>query len=210
MTLRRIDSNEEQELANFLDRYLYPNIQGFNSRRCIDREEQLIGMDVVLSNIDDSTEIVIDEKAQLHYINNNLPTFAFEVDSLQRGNLTPGWLFNERYVTTHYMLIYPNAVHSDLNIITENDFTKVGCLLIERLSVIQYLEDRGWNKSRIEEKAIELRENNDFGRHKIPNERFSFVFTEHLAEQPINIVIRKEILSELSCQIFNVSNKGIE
>lgn len=209
MTLRASDSNAEQELAKFLDKYLYKNIPGFNARRVYDRADQLRGIDMILTNVEDLTELLIDEKAQLHYINNNLPTFVFEIDSIQRGYLAQGWLFNEDYETTHYMIIYPNANHENTEIIKEDDFTEVECLLIERDRIIAYLDECGWNQARIEGKALEIRNSNIFGKYSIPNQRFSFFFTERLIEKPINIVIHKSVLKQLSCQIFNVSKNGI-
>src|SRR5699024_4877331 len=56
---------------------------------------------------------IVDEKAQLNYLNRPLETFAFEIIYKRQNNkniLTQGWFINDDLKTTHYLLVYP---HSD-------------------------------------------------------------------------------------------------
>ena len=52
----------------------------------MEKEEQLKGKDVQFS-IEELENIIIDEKAQIYYINKNIPTFAFEIDFLRFGEV---------------------------------------------------------------------------------------------------------------------------
>ena len=75
---RRADMAAEEQLAVFLDRYLYARFPdaaaGTEIRRIADRGEQLEGTDVRFIRRDGRVRN-IDEKAQLYYLNRDLPTY---------------------------------------------------------------------------------------------------------------------------------------
>ena len=76
---KRTDMAAEAELAAFLDLYLYqPLLQEghfISIKRQQDRNQQLLGIDVEAET--KNRKYRIDEKAQLYYINKDLPTFQY-------------------------------------------------------------------------------------------------------------------------------------
>lgn len=198
-----MDMRAEQELAKYLDRNLYPNINGAEWMRNNDVTKQLRGVDGYLTI--NGEQYVVDEKATLYYINRNLPTFAFEINSYQRGCLTDGWLYASKYDTTHYMLIYPNASTSYLGNIQSTDFCNTTCTLVERQAIINYLASNGFTKERIEQDAEILRRNRNYGKRLINNVNGFYYFLSDptkYSEEPFNVIIRRYVLEQLSEQII--------
>lgn len=62
--------------------------KGKEDARVHDEQGQRSGIDVEFTGADGRVYYV-DEKAQLHYLNQNLPTFAFELLSFQKGYWYP-------------------------------------------------------------------------------------------------------------------------
>lgn len=89
---RAADMNAESELAEFLDENLYSQLLGegkfLSIERMAEKEQQLQGIDVTAKT--QNSVFYIDEKAQLYYINKNIPTFAFELQFLKGGRVIEG------------------------------------------------------------------------------------------------------------------------
>lgn len=205
-SFRAYDSNAEKEIAKFLDKNLYSKAEFSDFIRFIDRDNQLKGKDVSFS-LGELKNIIVDEKAQIYYVNKNLPTFAFEIDFLSKaGSLTEGWLFDFNKETQYYMIIWITA-KKERNFLAE-DIIKLECILIPRKRILEFLESKTLGKSRCFEISKNLRaENKEGPSHK--NEFDSscyFYFTPKLAEAPVNIIIYKDKLKELSAKIFEVKN----
>lgn len=206
MTNRPTDTRAEKELGKFLDKRLYPSIidrykhAGYAWTRETSKAEQLAGIDGVFKS--PKQQFVIDEKATLYYINENIPTFAFELNSYQNGCLTEGWLFSDESKTTHYMLVWPEAKTSDLNTITASDFTGGSYALISRKKIISFLAEAGCTKEVLSRQGKEIRQKKKFGKTPIKgsNDRFYFYlsYPNQYEEEPLNIVIRKEELLKLA------------
>jgi hypothetical protein len=215
MSRKVIDMGAEQELAKFLDVYFYDwllkNYKFTYVKRNKDKQLQIQGVDVILESKDCNYNI--DEKAQLYYINKSLPTFAFEVDFINRNNeLAQGWLFNNDLLTDYYFLIWPNATQNDLSKIKAEDFTTLDCLMISKKKIQSYLQSKGWSNKRIFEKARELRNGTSSGKISIQGENdFYFYFSEskYYSEQPINIIIRKNVLIYLADQHYNITKSQV-
>jgi len=205
----------EHELSLFLDRYFYDrllqNHKITSYVRITDKKIQLQGIDVMVST--SRKTVNLDEKAQLYYINENLPTFAFEVNFIDRmGNLSPGWLFNDNLLTDYYVLVWPTATHNDLKTIQAEDFTCVECMLIKKNEIIDYLSELGYTSNFIEEIATGLRSQNKYGKHFFKNQNnFYLYFSQpnNYTEQPINIVIRKRLLKQLAFRIYVISKEKL-
>ena len=139
---REEDMSAEAELARFLDQYLYsrfPNKQRYSSiKRIRDKSEQLKGTDVRFT-MKDGRVFNVDEKAQLYYLNKDLPTFAFEIQFLRHGFPTTGWLCNNCLDTDYYLLIWPFANRDKPYGISWRDFTKADCLMISKHDVLSFL-----------------------------------------------------------------------
>lgn len=113
-SFRNQDMRAEQRLGEFMDAYFYSKLKSKNGApisfiRMSDRDSQLKGIDVCIET--DGRKMLIDEKASVYYSNAMIPTFAFELDSIQRGHTEPvqGWFINDELMTEYYMLIWPNV-----------------------------------------------------------------------------------------------------
>ena len=199
MTFRQRDSTVEKEIAKFMDEKFYlNNVQDF--KRFENKEEQLKGMDVSFT-LDDFKNIIVDEKAQTHYINKNLPTFAFEISFLRTsGDWTLGWLLDKKKENNYFILIWPFA-KKDWDI-KKSDITKLDCLLVNRQKIIDLLEKEGFTKEKIMIEEEKIRREKISG--KMGYGDIYFYYTDRLSEKPINIVIRKDKLIEIAEKEFTV------
>jgi hypothetical protein len=196
-TFRQRDSIVEKEIAKFMDEKFYGRqVTGFI--RFEDKENQLKGKDVSFT-WGELKNIIVDEKAQTHYINENLPTFAFEISFIRAaGEWTLGWLFDKTKENDYFILIWPFA--SKKWDITKEDIEKLDCLLINKQKIIDLLEKEGFSRDKIMTEEERIRKENNPG--KIGSGNFYFYFTGRLAEKPINLVIRKEKLIEIAEKRF--------
>lgn len=225
-SLRKQDMKLETELSLFLDEYLYPNIlrqyKAYSKFiRIKNKNQQLLGIDIIIENTDKST-INIDEKASVYYSNAMIPTFAFEIDSYQgnRNKLVPGWLLNDNLETNYYNLMWPNVkcvqnkekewIRKPLSEITKSDFTIIESMMINKNKLIERIEKDIGPKSQLLEYANRIRRND----LTLKNNKFklaagyNIVYTENRKEKPINLVIKKNILSDVADAIYLVSQDG--
>ncbi len=196
MTLRNQDSQAEIAVSQFLDQFFYPNYVQ-NLKRYSDLETQLKGVDVTF-DFEGSTRLLVDEKAAVHFVNKNIPTFAFEIDFIGTdGKLKEGWLFDEGKKTQYYLLTWIQAV-KDVGFYCD-DISQLEVLLVERQAIINFLNNFHLDVKSAKEISQELRLKNQIGpAHKNSASPFYFYLTEHLTERPINVVIKKKALVELS------------
>ncbi|MDA9120826.1 hypothetical protein N9J52_02195 [Flavobacteriales bacterium] len=195
MTLRKQDSHAENAVAQFLDQFFYQKYVR-NQIRYSDLETQLKGVDVTF-DFEEQIQLLVDEKAAAHFVNKNIPTFAFELDFIGiDGKLKEGWLFDEKKETQFYLLSWIQATKAKN--FSCDDISQLEVLLIERLKIIGLLKKFGIDRNRVKEISKGLRTKNQFGpSFKNSSTPFYFYFTEHLTERPINIVIRKSALIRL-------------
>jgi len=198
----------EQEIAAFLDEYLYPRVTE-SFERVSDVSGQMKGKDVIIS-IGGLEGMIVDEKAQSHYINRNLPTFAFELSFLRSGGIeTEGWLFDESKDTQYYLLIWVTAKKEWG--ISKDDIKRLECVLLSRERLIEELSSRGLGKGNAYERAREIRESGVTGPiGRGDNDGYYFFHTDRLVERPVNVVVRKELLKSIAERAFVVTRDGVE
>ncbi|NLZ51651.1 MAG: hypothetical protein GX892_00520 [Thermoanaerobacteraceae bacterium] len=215
MSRKAIDMGAEHELSLFLDEYFYNRLLQNNKivsfERIKDKSLQIQGIDVIITT--KKSTVNIDEKAQLYYINQGLPTFAFEVNFLNKnGALSPGWLYNKNLLTDYFVLIWLTATHNNLQEIKAEDFINAECMMIKKTEIINYLSGVGYTEKLIEKIAMDLRSQEQYGKYIIPDQTdFYFYFSppDNYSEQPINIVIRKNLLIRLAVRIYVVSKNKL-
>ncbi len=194
-SLRRTDTAVEAELAKFLDEHFYPRYVT-NFHRHSDLDAQFRGIDVHF-DLGGKTMLPVDEKAQVHYINKGLPTFAFEMNFINaRRALQEGWLFDETKETQYYALMWIRAKKN--KDIVAADITEVEVLLVERRKLLVLLAGHGCDKHRAQLTAARIRLEGIPGKYEEGEKPFYCVYTTQLAEQPINIVVKKEVLVEMA------------
>lgn len=207
---RQQDTYAEQQLAQYLDYSFYGKIlekyDEISWQRIKDRQEQLQGIDGYLTV--SGTKYVIDEKAALHYINENIHTFAFEVDSIQRGRLVDGWFINDSAKTTHYLLVWPNATTTDLQQIRYNHFFRTLCFLLPKKSIVDHLNKNGLTKEKLKSDALNFRKKQCAGKIETVESKAAggyYYLSNDLNERPMNIVINRSVLDNLSVITFRTA-----
>jgi len=218
---RKEDMKAEQELAAFLDKYFYRRLEEKNpDLYCIRQQEEITqkaGIDVAIHSPESPT-MYIDEKVSIYYRNGMIPTFAFEVNSIQKklGKRIPGWLVNNDLKTTHYLLVWANVKcdnktlkMKEIKNITEDEFTIVEALLISKKKIIDYLESKGFSTDKILEEAKTILEKNTSGNTYIGQRNFHFCYSAHIAEKPINVVIQRRKLLELASRAYYIGRDGL-
>lgn len=205
--LRKKDGKVEQEIAKYLDKYLYSRPPFDSSSRVLNAEEQLRGKDIIFSSkslgID---KAIVDEKSSSHYVNKNIPTFAFELSSLlDNGTEVEGWLTDINKETQYYLLLWPYATVRDTNstapLFYEEDITKVDYVLVKRESVLRFLALKGFDKERLKKAVCYMRENvftseqqDELKKRYKEKVGFYFMITRNLPETPVNVILyRKDI-----------------
>ena len=212
MTQREKDMRAEKELAKFLDEHLYYELlkegRFVSFERVTDLTSQKQGIDVIGRT--ENAIAYIDEKAQLHYINQSLPTFAFELEFLWQGKAMKGWFLNDSLRTTHYLLLWPNATETDLSLITSDDFTTVEGMMISKEKLRNYLDGIGLTDDLLLEATTLLHQQGVSGPRKTAYDGIKFYMSPSTtySENPINIVINKRILTSLADAHYLISRQG--
>lgn len=191
-----MDLWKEQVLGEFLNS-IYKKI-GFKFERISDKKLQREGVDLYLS-LKNHENMIVDEKAQLSYIDKTLNTFAFELGYYLNGKYKKGWLFDEDKKTQYYLLICNIKTQKNNGYLKDNNITSCELILIQRQKLIYFLENRGINSESSQVKQSEYRNQNLNGRILIEGEENMYYFlTQKLAEKPFNIVIKKKELIKLA------------
>ena len=195
------DLNQEQILSQYLDNIYRSKKLEFE--RVFDLDRQMQGIDVIIQL--NSNDYIIDEKSQLHYINNDLPTFTFELSYLNKyQELKKGWLFDSSKLTQYYFLvtgIYLKESKTKLESFVDIDKLKITS--VNRIKLINHLNKIGLSEDTLHEYDIAFRSNNSYGKNIISelDDKINGViyFTEHLSEKPINLQLRLQYL--IDCKV---------
>ena len=199
-TFRSNDMRRERILAEYLDIKLYGQEIFENVRRTNEIEDQLKGSDIVLSiPIKEVFNAIIDEKAQLYYLDGGLPTFAFELNFVNKnGERVEGWLTDESKSTTFYQLLFLTA-EKDFESVKKKE--KVEYILIKKEEILKFI---ALDLAILRRKGIEVSKSEDFRQFREQSIPYYFTHSTQLAESPVNIIIRKNKLIELSFLHGNV------
>lgn len=215
LSRRYDDMSAEAQLGRFLDAYLYSRLLETGPfshiERMRGREEQLAGVDVRIF-ADGGAVYDVDEKAQLYYLNKDLPTFAFEISFLREGRETCGWLCSDRLKTDLYLLIWPFAGRGSPKGIRWDEFTKADCLLIRKKALLAMLRQEGLTTERMLHEAARCRADGCRGRVRINGVQGIYYFVsdpQRYREAPINIVVAKSRLLKIAQRRYVVTKDGM-
>ena len=210
MSKRQNDTRGERALGLFLDHYFYPRlceIEGFDvAQRIYDANEQKLGADILIDSPRGET-LIVDEKAQLHYINEPRRTFAFEVSyyNERTNGISDGWFVSNDNKTSHYVLVWVDSARTDqLNRIVEDDFNEITVAVVAKNRIVNYLEQLGYPIKRIRKIARDMRFNQNKNYFKLSEEAFIYYTKEGYDEKPINIVINRTVLWTLAYGVYKV------
>lgn len=189
----KFDLEKEQKLSVLLDSYYNKHLRNYDFERVQGLGRQIQGIDVIFRRKSDGREFFIDEKAQLDYVNEDLPTFAFELLYIKKDIVKKGWLFGSAKKTDFYSLV--TAVYSD----EPHKYTSCKITLVNRKKLISLLESRNLPK-----KSLERYVSDHFGHHaklEIPQlnsrtEGYFYFSTQNKAEKPVNLILKLDFLIE--------------
>ncbi len=156
-------------------------------------EEQLDGIDLILTHKKTGKTFFVDEKAQLDYLNKNLPTFAFELFYTKHETLKQGWLFDAKKKTQMYALV--------TNIQKENDrFVSCNITFVNRQKLLSFLAEKGLDEDFLKNRFLEHL--GFHGKIEVPGldlgrEGHVHFSSKNKAEQPINLILQLAFLKEI-------------
>ena len=177
-----------------MDLYYKKSLKQYDFERISNLRQQLQGIDLILKSKKSSTRFFVDEKAQLDYLNESLPTFVFELFYEKRGVQKQGWLFDPSKKTHFYALV--TSIYSD----EEDVFTACNITFVNRKKLIQHLEKLGLTEDFLRRTALEHKDVHGklVLEHLNPRkEGYMFFSTRNKAEMPINLVLKLEYLIEI-------------
>ncbi len=177
-----------------MDAYYQKHLKKYDFERTHDRKQQLQGIDLVLNDRLSGIPYYVDEKAQLDYVNESLPTFAFELFYEKEGVKKQGWLFDVSKKTHFYALV--TSIFSDV----DNLFTSCNITFVNREKLILHLSTLGLTRVFFEQLVQDNRDvNGKFILEKLcPKKEGCLYFsTQNKAEKPINLILRLSYLEQI-------------
>lgn len=197
---RKFDIQNSNIITEWLEENLY-NKYTTDYIRITDRENQIKGIDSMFKYKD--VNYKCDEKAAVDYINSKYPlkTFAFELSFININNeRQDGWLLNKDIVTDIYGLIWPKKAKR-LPLESIDDIEEIDYAFVKKSSILNYLGMLGWTLDKLAAKENMIRrmegktEMGDLNKHGC---KFSYTPREKKVENPINVLIPKDILMDMS------------
>lgn len=184
------DQRKEEKLHKYFEKFYQDN--GFLFARIQDTIPQKLGVDVIAKNNDKA--YIIDEKSAISCWNRNLETFSFELRTETNYNKN-GWFINPSYLTTHYALLYVRANDKMLE-----DITSIEIIIVSKKKLYDYLISLNADINKRMKTIIIDGKSSDLPKIKnYINKDVYLVYSLWIKpEMPINIIISKEKLIELS------------
>ena len=220
-TTRSFDKTADKEMTKYTKEVLFP----FLNENCIYAEEnrrkdsQLKGVDYILLS-EAGKEVYVDEKSQLHYLNNNRDTYSLEIGMLNKaGEHIKGRFIDEDNVTELYLFVFPNAEGKTYQDVKKEDFDKVEYLLVPKQAIKDYLAEKGLTIEQVLEVEDELRtrgyyEDKPRQSKTVNGIRMTLSLEgrngEPMSEQPFNIILKKEVYEELAILKLETNHGVIE
>ena len=192
------DLSKEKILAQYLDT-IYATLK-YNGERVSDMDLQFKGVDIIIYY--KGKKYAIDEKAQLHYLNKDLPTFTFELSYLNKQKkLKKGWLFDEAKLTQFYFLVTGIYLNNGTTLSKPSDIKKVKIMSVNRRKLIEYLAKVNLTEEKLNQYDTYFRKSLLFGKNNIQEldekKQGRLYFTAHLSEKPMNLQLKLAFLTKI-------------
>jgi hypothetical protein len=185
------DLSKEKQLTPLLDFYYEKHLNQYTFRRVSNLKQQRQGIDLILEHKTSKNLFYVDEKAQLDYVNESLPTFAFELFYDKSGRQKQGWLFDGSKKTHFYALV--TSIYSD----EEKMFTSCNITFVNREKLIGHLSGFGLTKEYLTKVAHDNKDTHGklvLEKLHPKKEGYLFFSSSNKAEKPINLILRLEFL----------------
>lgn len=197
-TYRSYDERACEVVNDFLDTKFYP-IYTDCSERIDEKQYQIKGIDIKFDM--NGTTYICDEKAAVKWMNKNLLTYAMELEFINRGGrLNDGWFVNNSQTNNSYCLIYTDKVDAPYDSFTTEDIKDATVIVVKKYTIKKYLEDKGWTSENLKKKCKEIRDNDGYrvNMGNLQKHGLKFSYSRNLPEKPINVLIPREELEEMS------------
>lgn len=206
------DLKGEAVVIEFLEKYFYSNFVFQTYERMTNMKLQNKGIDLIFST--KSKRYVVDEKSALYY-HNGLPTFAFELSYLKKGDLKEGWFYNQKKETEYYILLWIKRNNVKIENITEDDIHEIELMLVHRNEFQQYIFAKyGMNKASFIKAAEIIREQGEYGSLSpiSTDSRAKYYYSKEYIEEPINVIFYKDemLTSGAVKSYYKVTRNGYE
>lgn len=195
--LRKQDEQAANAVAQSLDCNFYIDTDNFT--RVYDKNRQVVGVDTEFDYA--GYHYVCDEKAAIRYANRPLNTYSLELSTLdKRGVEIPGWFVNSNMVNNSYLFIWLNKVDSIIDncSFTSEDIKEYEVALVTKEALFDYLDSVGMSKYEMQQLCYEIRNGEDVNMGNIYKDGYKLSYSEHLFEKPINILVPRTILRDIS------------
>ena len=199
---RAEDVRIEQVCGRFLDKHFYAKL-GCKFERNAELSSQFLGVDVTVWS--EHGRFVIDEKVK-YYGSTNKPITcpSFEVTRRDRaGNRGIGWYASGKQLTNVYAFISPFLVEGDQpHQITDDNLSAVQILMVPKKAVQQLAKSYGLSDISLLERAEQLADSDDLNWQRKAYDRIAanklwLTYSAGLREQPVNMVVPREVLKTL-------------
>jgi hypothetical protein len=206
------DISKSDILGRYLDSMVYPNIEkklNIKIHRTVtdssNTNEDLQYAGVDLKVITGEQTFLVDEKAQIEFLNNPLSTLGFEISSLINGIEKEGWFFADKKSTQRYF--YATAIFSDHYVDEKKekpilsvpeDIRSLEIWSIDRHALIAGLAKKGITKERCAEISSEYPKERRIEFPEITIKKQIYLTRSfHKDEKPVMLVIKKFILKNM-------------
>lgn len=221
------DMVAESVVAQYLDRYFYPVVMPAASCdwvRVCDRESQLQGVDVRVA-LSGGRVLNVDEKAQVDYLKDPLPTFVLELGFIAaNGEHRPGWFVNDELLTDLYLFVWPRADVDKRNLGVD-DIASCECMTVPKARLRAMMERRGWSAENLMKLGRLIRDQRDCPAGSRPLMQWDGVRdldgvqdvpgvkahrSNRLSEDPVNLVVAKKTLAQCATGHYCVRPSSVE
>ncbi len=170
------------------------------------------------------TVVNIDEKAQVDYLKSPLPTYVLELGfTSAAGKRETGWFINDGLLTDLYLFVWPYA-DADKRTLSVEDVTRCECMTVPKAALRRALGEEGWTAANLEKLDAALCAEKPFkGSHPLKDVRCVKAWegvedvpgvkacrSNHLAEDPVNLVVRKDFLARFATGHYMVYPSVVE
>ncbi|WP_422349568.1 hypothetical protein [Flagellimonas sp.] len=188
------DLSRERLFSHFLDGQYQKYLKYYSFKRTSNIEEQLLGVDLTFTHKQTGAVYHIDEKAQLDYLNTNLPTFAFELCYEKGGEQKTGWFLDENKKTDFYSLV--TGVYAD----GKDLFTACNITFVNRKKLLDFLNSKGMTREKM--MGLARSQPHYHGKMQLANldsysEGYLFFSRRNKVEKPVNLILKLEFLARI-------------
>lgn len=202
-----VDSKQERLIVEYLSKYLYT--KAYPQHKIIeDREQQLQGVDVVVST--DCGDECHDIRAQVskYYINRPLPNFSLELLLNRNNSEHVGWFLKPEMLTNVYVLVWVNKAKTNTYgyIDKADDIEELDVMFIDKRDLKEFVNNTMYDEA-LYDTARHMRTKGT--KRLFLNEAMYISYSDQLKEPAVYLVVQKYALDKLAYQRFIVRKDSI-